>query len=351
MARWRPYPYSADTVKAFYRRSPLGWVKTLWEDKVVRRRLRSAPIDAPINLLTPGTFRPLEERDLPLVVVARNEMKFLPSFLAHYRKLGVSRFIFVDDRSDDGSREYLADQADVDVWTSPLRYSEARCGSGGILWREAAVARYGRNRWYLHVDSDEYLVYPGDDSRSLRDVVSLLEAKGVKRLAAPMIDMYPAAPLHGAALDHVGRMPWDVADHFDGEGYQVRMRNRNMKLIGGPRNRKFQLPNQLMKYPLSFWDDATSYRAGIHMPLPFHRNFSPMHGVLLHFKFLADFEKEMTEAIADGQHYDNAREYRVIAQAINQQGDLNFMDKVSVRYEGPEQMAERGFMQSIWNRK
>ena len=54
-----------------------------------------------------------------------NEMYFLPSFLAYYRRLGVERFVFIDDHSIDGTREYLACQDDVMVLgSSNSRYSD-----------------------------------------------------------------------------------------------------------------------------------------------------------------------------------------------------------------------------------
>ena len=42
-----------------------------------------------------------------LLAILKNEIYFLPAFLNHYRRLGVQRFVFLDDRSDDGSFEYL----------------------------------------------------------------------------------------------------------------------------------------------------------------------------------------------------------------------------------------------------
>lgn len=51
----------------------------------------------------------------PLTGILHNEMHFLPAFLPHYRKLGVDRFFFIDDRSDDGTLEFLALQDDVVV--------------------------------------------------------------------------------------------------------------------------------------------------------------------------------------------------------------------------------------------
>ena len=103
-----------------------------------------------------GRFRPLTEVDLPLIVISRNERRLIDPFLEHYRRLGVTRFLWLDDRSADGSREILTDQADVDLLASNVSYREAHRGR---LWREMIIDRYGRNRWYVMVDTDEFLVF------------------------------------------------------------------------------------------------------------------------------------------------------------------------------------------------
>ena len=53
---------------------------------------------------------PLKEKDFPLIFVIHNGRRFLPSFLKHYRSLGVTRFLCVDDASTDGTKEYLLDE-------------------------------------------------------------------------------------------------------------------------------------------------------------------------------------------------------------------------------------------------
>src|SRR5690349_14650304 len=95
----------------------------------------------------------------------RNEHLRLPAFLAHYRKLGVDRFFIVDDRSDDGSSEYLADQPGVHLYRPSNRYDEA---SSGIEWLNALLAQFGTGRWCVTVDIDELLAYPGSEHSSLR---------------------------------------------------------------------------------------------------------------------------------------------------------------------------------------
>src|SRR6188472_4186589 len=56
--------------------------------------------------------------------IVHNAMYFLPAFVAYYRRLGVDRFVVLDDRSTDGTPEYLAAQPDVMVVESAIRYFE-----------------------------------------------------------------------------------------------------------------------------------------------------------------------------------------------------------------------------------
>lgn len=51
--------------------------------------------------------------DLLLFSTLRNERVRLPYFLNYYREMGINHFLIVDNDSDDGSAEYLAEQPDV----------------------------------------------------------------------------------------------------------------------------------------------------------------------------------------------------------------------------------------------
>ncbi len=342
----RAYPFPGQTK---------GWPKTglfhrltamVETAKILRRRKKRAD-RVEIALHSPATFRPLKATDLPLVFLAHNDLKLAYALLTHYRRLGVTRFICVDDCSTDGCREFLAGEADVDVWTSPVRYREARRGK---LWREALFARYGKNRWYLNVDADEFLVYEDCFARPLPELIKKLERLGERRLAAPMLDFYPNGELSGAVYDGKdGRMPWEMVRHFDTSGYQLTFTKRYMSLCGGPRTRKLNAEVELMKYPLLYWDDRCSFGVSIHQPTPFEWNFSPISGVLLHFKFFADVQEKMAHAVADQQYFDGAREYRKILEALEKDGALDFTNESSVAYQEVGQLIELGFFRRLWD--
>lgn len=59
-----------------------------------------------------------------LLSLLKNELYFLPAFLSHYRRLGVQRFVFLNDGSDDGSVEYLLDQPDTILVESDHSYGD-----------------------------------------------------------------------------------------------------------------------------------------------------------------------------------------------------------------------------------
>lgn len=309
------------------------------------KRLRNSPSDPALTLFSPSQFRPLTETDIPLVFTTRNDRRLLPSFFSHYRKLGVTRFVCIDDQSTDGSREFLASRSDADVWTSPVRFKEARRGK---LWREKIFGIYGFNRWYLNVDSDEYLIYDRCFEMPLKALIDQLEKRSIRRLAAPMIDMYPSGDISAAKFTgEDGRMPWEVADCYDRDGYRVVRNSRFLRVRGGARERLFGSDIDLMKYPLIFWENESSLGESIHQPLPYRHNFSPIFGVLLHFKFFSDYQQRFQEAVDGAQHFNGAREYVKIMQKISEQGGaVDFTYSESERFTEPGKLVEQGFIAS-----
>jgi hypothetical protein len=312
--------------------------------KVLRReRRRTKLVD--IRCLRNSGPTVLGPDDVGLIMVVRNEAKLLPSLLAHYRRLGVSRFVCLDDQSDDGTREFLLSHADVDVWESSVRFKEARRGQN---WREMLLGIYGADRWYLNIDSDEFLVYENWESVSIREVIRKLDDAGETRLAAPMLDLYPIAdPASMSASDLAALMPWQIADHFDCSGYRLRRTKRGVSLTGGSRARKFGTGAEMMKFPLLYWDGSGHLGGSIHRPLPYERNFGAIRGILLHFKFLPNYREKFVEAIADKQHFNDQVEYRGMLSVIEKEGHLDLASDRTIKFENVEQLMELGFLLPI----
>ncbi len=165
------------------------------------------------------------------------------------------------------------------------------------------------------------------------------------RLAAPMIDMYPGPGCKEPSIEH--DMPWHFSNHFDADGYETKLDKRAISMKGGPRRRCFGEKNELMKYPLLYWDRTCFLGASIHQPLPYGRNFVATFGALLHFKFFTNYKAKIEEAVMEQQHYNGSEHYHSMMAELNRVGYLELFHDRSVRFRDEQQMVELGFVTEI----
>ena len=285
-------------------------------------------------------------------VTVRNERVRLPYFLEHHRKLGVQHFLFVDNASKDGSREWLAEQPDVSLWVTRAGYKQSRFGLDWLTWLQR---RHGHGHWCLTLDADEILVYPFWETRNLRALTLRLEAEGRRSFGAMMLDMYPKGPLgvqdYAAGQDPIEVLPW-----FDGGNYvvQVQPRMRNLWIQGGVRARAFfaaepRRAPTLNKVPLVRWDRSYAYVNSTHAILPRGLNavFDEaggewLSGILLHTKFLPVVVEKSREERQRRQHFANSALYEDYYHGVIANPDL--WCPQSSRYTGWRQLEAMGLM-------
>ena len=262
----------------------------------------------------------------------RNERIRLPYFLDYYRKLGIDHFVLVDNGSDDGSREYLAAEPDVSLWSTGASYKRSRFG---MDWLMHLLRRHGREKWCLTVDVDEFLVFPFCETRPLRALTDWLDSSGTRTFSAMLLDMYPKGAMHEQPYRE-GQNPFEIAQYFDSGNYSIR-RNpglRNLWIQGGPRARLYfaEDPKEapaMNKIPLVKWDPSYAYVSATHMMLPRGLNLvyedaggEKPSGCLLHAKFLDTFAAKAEEELRRGQHYAESQEYRAYREGITRERDL-----------------------------
>ena len=284
--------------------------------------------------LTPVVDRTADIKPSDILVFStfRNENSRLPHFLEYYRKLGANQFIMVDNDSDDGGREYLAQQPDVSLWTTKGSYKRARFGVDWLNWLQW---QHGHQHWCLVVDPDELLVYPFCDTRPLRALTDWLDASSIKSFGAMLLDMYPKGPIDATPYER-GTDPLSIACWFDSGNYSVTKNPRfgNLWIQGGPRTRKFfpEKPERapaLNKIPLVKWDRNYTYVSSTHMLLPRGLNLvydewggEKASGILLHTKFLSTFTEKAKEELGRRQHYAGSSEYKAYASGLADNPDL-----------------------------
>jgi hypothetical protein len=270
--------------------------------------------------------------DVLLFSTMRNERIRMPYFLQYYRGLGIDHFVIVDNASDDGTAEYLADQMDVSVFHTDHGYKGSRFGIDWLNWLQR---KHAHGHWTLVVDADEFLVYPFCDTRPIRALTDWLDASGVKSFGAMLLDMYPKGPIGTATLDE-GKDPFEVAHWFDSGNYTIEKNHKywNLWIQGGPRARMFFADKPkgapaLNKVPLVKWDRRYTYVSSTHMLLPRGLNLvydemggEKTSGCLLHAKFLDTFVEKSAEELERNQHFANSHEYKAYDDGISANPDL-----------------------------
>jgi len=295
-----------------------------WLIRAIRKRRELRPVA--------DRSRAIQPDDILVFSTQRNEGSRLPWFLKYYREMGVNHFLIVDNDSDDGSREFLAEQPDVSLWHTKASYKRARFGVDWLNWLQL---RHGHNHWCLSVDPDELFLYPFCDTRPLRALTDWLDASSIKSFSAMLLDMYPKGRIDAVPY-RPGQDPLEIASWFDAGNYSVRRNKRfgNLWIQGGPRARVFfpdepQKAPALNKIPLVKWNRRYAYVSSTHMLLPRGLNLvydewggEKASGVLLHTKFLDTFTVKAREELDRRQHYAASREYRAYAETLADNPDL-----------------------------
>jgi hypothetical protein len=315
-----------------------------WRIRAFRKRRELTPVVSRVSLISPD--------DILLFSTLRNERVRLPYFLRYYRDLGIDHFLFVDNDSSDGTREYLSRQPDVSVWGSHHSYKRSRFGVDWLTWLQG---KYGHGHWTLTVDADEFFVFPFCDTRPMRALTDWLDASSIKSFAAMLLDMYPKGPIDAQPY-HEGQDPFEIASWFDSGNYLISRNSLygNLWIQGGPRARTFftdkpERAPALNKIPLVKWDRDYAYARSTHMLLP--RGLNQVYddwggekasGCLLHAKFLDTFAGKAQEEMQRRQHYADSHEYKSYRAGMNDHPDL--WCKWSERYINWRQLEILGLM-------
>lgn len=280
----------------------------------------------------------------PIVIcVLRNEMSRLAYFLVHYRRLRATHFLFIDNGSTDGSREFLASQPDVDLFETQESFN-ARAKHG---WITRLIQDYG-DRWYLLVDADEHAVFHGvADLPSLAAVAEHLERR---RVRASLLDMYSDKPL---SMNHRRRDQslLQAYPFFDPHGYCEIREQRLTSRTGGPRQRGLacvapDFGPQLTKYPL-FRLGPNETVVSPHYIDPPITGADPCWIALLHFKFDGNAIAHISDAIARGQYWRESYEYRIYDEAMRRFPGFGFMFSGSRRYKGTDDLVRLGLIEAV----
>ena len=306
-------------------------------DYVARVLAEADRMDFPVHL--PPLRRP-SRFDPVLITVVRDELAQLPDFLDHHRARGVRAFLVLDNGSTDGSVAWLETQPDVRVTVIDRPFGwEAKHG-----WITHVLRSLGTAYWYLLLDADERLCFPGEERHGLADLTAQMELLDTWRVRGMLVDLYPPGPV----------LAPDGPAHtlFDGTGYRRETTGHLQSVRGGPRARalaseSFPLEPELTKYPL-FRLAHGEVPANPHHYWPYGENFkSPCFLGILHYKFRGALLDKVQRAVREGNYWQGSFEYRAYQAAFAANPELSLVYEGSRPYRSPQDLVDCGLLQPV----
>ena len=272
-------------------------------------------------------------KENPIIVLCiKNDLKRVKMLVDHYRKLGVEKFAFMDNGSDDGTFEWLVEQPDIDLFRCYEPYQTA-VKEG---WINRIVSHYGFDRWYIVTDSDELCTYIGMENHPIRDMSRLAEKKGIKRIKGLTLDMYADGQPFGNTDDIRRDYCWmDYKTYFETEVQAGRTRFN--AFLGGPRYRLMNSRITLSKFPLVYWERGTISDSA-HFQYPHNKlsEFECYIGIQ-HYKFIdKDLDVYRKRAQGNSGFSSGGLMYKQYMEYVEKTGSANFMYEGSVLFDGSE---------------
>lgn len=301
-------------------------------------------LNVKLEKISENAWEPLGENEPILVCVVKNDIEKMKQFMPYYRELGIRHFVFVDNASTDGTFEFLCSQKETILYRCTHPFTADR----KIAWIDRILAELGDEKWYLMVDSDEFVTYLGEKEHKIEEFVKRNAEMGRGRIGSFMLDMYPKEELFKSkgVTDFI-----EDFCYFDKDTYQVMQARNGLKIKGGPRFRKFGTDMKLSKYCL-FYFDRDDIVPSAHIHIPFEKSLNmPVNIAIKHYKFLnqSDFDK-VIEAVETGMHSEGSKEYKTYLEGISESGRVIFYDEEHSLRFSEDNLRKISFLEDVFQK-
>lgn len=133
---------------------------------------------------------PYGEDELVVLCLIRDGEPLVRAFIEHHFSLGVKHIVFLDNGSEDETVSIARGYENVTVLRSTMLYRKYE-----LLMKQYLILRFGKNKWSLCVDVDEFLDYPYSNIVGLDSLLRYLREGRYNALVSQTLDMFPEAPL------------------------------------------------------------------------------------------------------------------------------------------------------------
>lgn len=282
-----------------------------------------------------------------VVAIIRNAAAHLPTFLRHYRELGVRHVVLLDNGSTDETMAMARSAPAVTVYRTELPFSRYE------IALKRWLTSHGGDGWVLVADADELFDYPQRDRLPLSGFLAYLNANGFDAVCAQNLEMVPNAPLlsyQGVDADDLRTTHrwYDLTDYRRTDEYW-----RVANTLGTP---------DLWSHTGGIWETFFGYRGSKLTKQPLFRPSSALtifpydihfvtggriadvSGVFRHYKYTGRFVTHVAEELQRKQHYHDAEIFGYYQRTLSSNPDLTFVRDTSHEWTGADALLASGFL-------
>ncbi|GJL81590.1 MAG: hypothetical protein DHS20C01_12240 [marine bacterium B5-7] len=283
----------------------------------------------------------LSSNEAVVLCLVKDGQDLMEDFITHYRKIGFSHFVFLDNGSSDDTVAVARQHSNVTILRSLADFKEEK-----LSMKHALLRMFGVGTWTLIADIDELFHYPMMDRFSFDRFLWYLNKHRFTSVVAHLLDLMPPTSLkqlRAEPISRIGESAW-YFNHVSIEksDYDIAsnvIENTDIKMWrGGVRSVLFNLNRILLtKHPLNFGDN----RMAIHSNHTIgNRKVADISGLLMHYKFVGDIHERIRDAVNHGNFYRNSIEYRHYLEVIDGPDDTCLVLPDSVRFENHRTLLE-----------
>lgn len=270
-----------------------------------------------------------------------NGEEWIPSFLAHYRSMGIGHMVFLDTGSADNTLDLLTGD-DVTVYTTTSPFKTHR-----LHMRQWLMDLCPAQTWTLNVDIDELFVAPL--AHDLLSLTQYLDRHRYTAMRAHMLDMFASGPVGSSdaasSASLLERYPFYDLSAVQPLDQPTFFGTDLVAYCGGIRKTIFHTDCWLTKHPfIKTGSGITAFDLNEHSITGGH--LADVTGALLHFKFATGFKEYVDESVRRGQHWNDSTEYRAYQSVLADHPDLSLKQTTATHWQCVDRLLEEGFLQA-----
>lgn len=290
--------------------------------------------------------------ELIVLCLVRDGRPYIRSFVDHYSGLGARHLVFLDNGSTDGTVDLLRDYDNVTVLRTGLPFKEYQ-----ISMKQYLIERFGRGRWSLFVDVDEFFDYPFSGIVDLRALLGYLSRNSYTAVVAHMLDMFPEDPISdiGGDVDEPFREQhrfydvsnirmWNYWDRPFVSGAGNTLTNDRIRVLSdGILKTVFDQRTPLTKHPLVFFDGETKPMDGSSHTVS-NAEIADLTCVLLHYKFVGHFYENIRRAVREENYMKDSQKHKKYLRALEQNPQLLLKRDTARELGSVDELVESGIL-------